>query len=123
MTAQGESDRELWQRVRGNDREAYALLFERYADSVYNYCFRRVGEWALAEDLLSTVFLEAWRRREKELPPDKVLPWLFGIANNVIRNQRRSRRRHAAALQRLPRASAEDTMADDTNERLDDERG
>ena len=115
-------DNALWLRVRSGDADAFGVLFDRHAKTIYNYCFRRVGDWAVAEDLLSTVFLEAWRRREKELPPDKVLPWLFGIANNVVRNQRRSRRRHSAALQRVPRARAEDTMADDTNERLDDER-
>jgi RNA polymerase sigma-70 factor (ECF subfamily) len=115
-------DNALWLRVRSGDAAAFGVLFERHANTIYNYCFRRVGEWAVAEDLLSIVFLEAWRRREKELPPDKVLPWLYGIANNVVRNQRPSRRRYAAALQRLPRAKAEDTMADDTDERLDDER-
>jgi RNA polymerase sigma-70 factor (ECF subfamily) len=115
-------DDTLWLRVRSGDSDAFGILFDRHANTIYNYCFRRVGEWALAEDLLSTVFLEAWRRREKKLPPDKVLPWLYGIANNVVRNQRRSRRRYAAALQRLPRARAEDTTADDIDERLDDER-
>jgi RNA polymerase sigma-70 factor (ECF subfamily) len=115
-------DDALWLRVRSGDSDAFGILFDRHANTIYNYCFRRVGEWALAEDLLSTVFLEAWRRREKDLPPDKVLPWLYGIANNVVRNHRRSRRRHAAALQRLPRARAEDTIAEDANERLDDER-
>ena len=75
----------------------FGLLFERHARAIYN-CFRRTADWAVAEDLTSIVFLEAWRRRERELLPEKVLPWLYGIATNVIRNRRRSLRRHAAAL-------------------------
>lgn len=112
----------LCRRAALGDADAFGSLFERHADAIYNYCFRRIGDWATAEDLLSVVFLEAWRRRDKELPPDKVLPWLYGIATNVVRNQRRSRRRFAAALQRLPQPRVEQTMSDGVGERLDDER-
>ena len=72
--------------------------------------------------MLQVVFLEAWRRRSKELPADKVLPWLYGIATNVVRNQRRSERRFAAALSRLPSAEVEPDFADRAVERLDYER-
>jgi RNA polymerase sigma factor (sigma-70 family) len=115
-------DAALWRRVRLGDAEAFGVLFERHANAIYNYCFRRIGEWATAEDLLSVVFLEAWRRREKELPPDKVLPWLYGIATNVVRNQRRARGRHAAALRRLPKPRAEPEPAESADDRMDDER-
>jgi RNA polymerase sigma-70 factor, ECF subfamily len=96
------SDSLLWARSREGDRESFGLLFDRHAKTIYNYCFRRVGDWATAEDLLSVVFLEAWRRRDQELRPGKLLPWLFGIATNVIRNRRRSERRFAGALRRRP---------------------
>jgi DNA-directed RNA polymerase specialized sigma24 family protein len=84
------SDASLWARSRAGDADAFGLLFDRHAKAIYNYCFRRIGSRATAQDLLSMVFLEAWRRRDKELPPDKVLPWLYGIATNVVRHQRRS---------------------------------
>jgi RNA polymerase sigma factor (sigma-70 family) len=116
------SDADLWGRSRAGDRDAFGALFERYATLIYNYCFRRVGSWSTAEDLLSVVFLEAWRRREKELPPDKVLPWLYGIATNVVRNQRRSERRFAAALKRMPTVEPTPDFAERAAERLDDER-
>ena len=103
------------------DSAAFGDLFERHANAIYNYCFRRVGDWATAEDLLSIVFLEAWRRRDANVPPDKIAAWLFGIATNVVLNQRRSQRRYAAALKRLPRPRAE-PFAEPVDERLDDER-
>lgn len=112
----------LWQRVRTGDAEAYGLLFERHADAIANYCFRRVGDWATAEDLLSIVFLVGWRRRDKQLPPGKVLPWLYGIAGNVVRNQRRAQRRYAAALRRLREAEPEADAVERADERLDEER-
>jgi RNA polymerase sigma-70 factor (ECF subfamily) len=116
------SDASLWSRSRSGDADAFGVLFERHAKAIYNYCFRRIGDWASAEDLLSIVFLEAWRRRDKELPPDKVLPWLYGIATNVVHNRRRTERRFAAALRRMPALPPEPDFSDIADERLDDER-
>jgi RNA polymerase sigma-70 factor (ECF subfamily) len=115
-------DGTLWERTRRGDDEAFGQLFERHATAIYNYCFRRVGDWGIAEDLLSVVFLEAWRRRAKELPPDKVLPWLYGIAANVVRNRRRHERRYAAALRRVPPLQPQADFAEEAALRLDDER-
>jgi RNA polymerase sigma-70 factor (ECF subfamily) len=115
-------DSTLWSRARSGDRAAFGTLFERHANEIYNFCFRRVGDWSTAEDLLSIVFLEAWRRRGKDLPPGKVLPWLYGIAANVTRNQRRSQRRYAAALRRMPASPADPSFAELADALLDDER-
>lgn len=116
------SDDDLWARSRAGDGYAFGLLFERHAKLIYNYCFRRIGIRATAEDLLSVVFLEAWRHRDKDLAPGKVLPWLYGIATNVIRNQRRSERRFLAAVSRLTTAVAEPDLSDRVAERLDYEQ-
>lgn len=121
--ADGEThDFVLWSRARTGDAEAFGLLFRQYANAIYNYCFRRVGDWAAAEDLTSIVFLEAWRRRDKELEPGFVRAWLFGIATNVVRNRQRAERRYKAALARIPRDSRIPGFADETEARLDDER-
>jgi RNA polymerase sigma factor (sigma-70 family) len=114
-------DSVLWTRSSAGDADAFGLLFERHARVIYNYCFRRIGDWAAAEDLLSIVFLEAWRRRQKELPADKVLPWLLGIATNVVRNRRRSERRFKEALRRVPEPEAEQAFSDVVDARVDDE--
>ena len=114
-------DSVLWSRARTGDSEAFGMLFERHARTIYNFCFRRVGDWATAEDLVSIVFLEAWRRLDKPLPKGKELPWLFGIATNVVRNRRRTERRHASALKRVPQPSPNPSFADDSDQRVDDE--
>lgn len=105
------------------DADAFAALFDRHADAVYTYCFRRTADWSIAEDLTSVVFLEAWRRRAAlDLPAAKVLPWLLGVGTNVLRNQRRSRRRYQAALNRLPPLEPERDFAEDLTQRLADEQ-
>jgi RNA polymerase sigma factor (sigma-70 family) len=116
------SDSVLWPRVRAGDADAFGLLFERHAKAIYNYLFRRTGEWAAAEDLVSITFLEAWRRRDKDLPGDKVLPWLYGIATNVLRNRRRSEARFAAAMRRVAAPRLSEDFDAIVNERLDDQR-
>jgi RNA polymerase sigma-70 factor (ECF subfamily) len=112
------SDIELW-----DDPTSFGVLFERHARSVYNHCFRRTASWADAEELMSAVFVEAWRRRRDVRPINgSALPWLLGVANNLLRNHQRSLRRHRAALSRLPTPGHQPDPADDVAGRLADEQ-
>ena len=96
------SDRELWARAVDGDREAFGRIFDRHARTVYNHLFRRTADWSEAEDLTSTVFLHAWRRRsETVLDRDSALPWLLGIADGLASNTRRRLRRAEGLLRRL----------------------
>ncbi|MEV3855322.1 sigma-70 family RNA polymerase sigma factor [Streptomyces sp. NPDC050095] len=98
----GTSDRDLWARAVDGDREAFGRIFDRHGKTVYNHLFRRTADWAEAEDLTSTVFLHAWRRRsETVLDRDSALPWLLGIANGQLSNTWRRLRRAEALLHRL----------------------
>jgi RNA polymerase sigma-70 factor (ECF subfamily) len=117
------SDRVLWRRARDGDGGAFGILFDRYAGRIYNYCFRRTADWALAEDLTSTTFLLAWRSLGREsLQAESALPLLFGIATNVLRNQRRSLKRGREAFTRLPLPdNAEPDFAEGAATRLDDQ--
>lgn len=91
-----------------DDAERFDRLYREHADPVFRFCLRRTGDWVLADDLRSAVFVEAWRRRnEVDLESRAPLPWLFGVAANVLRNERRARRRYDAALRRVPVAVAD----------------
>lgn len=116
-------DRDLWQQAAAGGGDAFAEIYRRYAEQIYGYCFRRTASWSTAQDLTSVVFLEAWRkRRDVSFDEDgSVVAWLFGVANNVVRNSQRSVRRHHLSLQRLPDLEAEPDFADEAAARLDDE--
>lgn len=101
--------------------EGFGELFADYFGELYGFCLRRTGDATLAEDLTSIVFLEGWRGRER-LEPGHERAWLYGIAVNVLRNQRRSLRRHRAALQRMAPEQDETDFADDAAARMEDER-
>ena len=95
-------DVDLWNRIRTGDADAFGLLFERHGARIHGYVLRRTGDPQVAEDTVAVVFLEAWRQRTRvDLDQPSALPWLYGVAGNVVRHQHRSRRRHQAALERL----------------------
>lgn len=76
--------------------EAAAATFEAmYAANVRDvlaYCLRRASS-ADAHDITAEVFTVAWRRRGELPPSSETLPWLYGVAANVLKNQSRSTRR------------------------------
>jgi RNA polymerase sigma factor (sigma-70 family) len=97
------SDPGLWQQIHDeDDSDAFGLLFERHGQRIHGFALRRTGDATAAEDVTAMVFLEAWRRRrEVVLRQPSALPWLYGVAANVLRGRSRTRRRHRAALERL----------------------
>jgi RNA polymerase sigma factor (sigma-70 family) len=114
------TDRELWRRASAGESAAFGELYDRHANGIYNYCFRRCANWATAEDLTATVFLEAWRKRRKVVfdRDDAVLPWLYVVAGNVVRNEARRHRRLARFLGTL---AGGEPAARDTAERVAEE--
>ncbi len=81
-------------------RRRVEMLFAEHAAAVRAYAGRRVPS-AAADDVVSDVFVVAWRRLDDV--PDDGLPWLLGCAQRIIANQRRSVRRQAALRERLSR--------------------
>ena len=117
------TDRVLWEKALTGDGDAFGSLFTRHAKSIYNYCFRRTADWSAAEDLTAAVFLEAWRRRaDVRLVDDSLLPWLYVVGGNLVRNRRRRLHRHRDAVSRLPLVRDRVDDGDDLAARVDDER-
>ena len=103
------------------DANEHTRLWDQYAQRIYRYCFRRTADHELAEDLTSIVFLEAWRTRGKlRLSKESELPWLYGVASNLLRKQWRKQLRYRAALARLSDPRDDRDFAEDAAKRLDD---
>jgi RNA polymerase sigma-70 factor (ECF subfamily) len=78
--------------------QRFGSLYDAHRAALAAYCRRRVpGD---ADDVMAEVFLAAWRRVE-EIPSGSELPWLYGVARNVIANQRRSVGRRSRLLVRV----------------------
>ena len=89
-------------------RAALEGLYAAHAASVRGYLRQRTDA-ATADDLLSDVFVIAWRRLEK-VPPDP-LPWLLACARNVLAHSYRSERRRVALIDRLRDTTRPESMA------------
>jgi RNA polymerase sigma-70 factor (ECF subfamily) len=119
----GADDGELWRRAVNGEPECFGALFHRHAETVRAFCARRTGELDAADDLVSIVFLEAWRRRDDvELVDGNALPWLYGVARRTIQHRWRTAVRHRRALARLPPPAAVTDHAEEVAARIDDER-
>jgi RNA polymerase sigma-70 factor (ECF subfamily) len=113
-------DTDLWSRAAAGDRAAFGELFERHVEAVWNHAYRLTASWSLAEDLTSSTFLVAWRKcADVRLVRDSALPWLYTVAGNLARDERRGATRFLRALRRVPDASVEADHADDVVHRVD----
>ncbi|RDI18069.1 RNA polymerase sigma-70 factor (ECF subfamily) [Rhodococcus sp. AG1013] len=85
------------------DPDAFAGIFDRHFGTIHRYLARRAGSDA-ADDLASDVFVVAFGRRAGfDLAYEHALPWLYGIAGNVLHSNRRRLGRDIALLARHPR--------------------
>jgi RNA polymerase sigma factor (sigma-70 family) len=91
--------------------QLFTAIFDRHYRSVYGYLSWRVGR-TVADDLAAETFIRAFERRTSYNPAhERALPWLLGIAVNLLAHHRRSEVRQLRALaaaRRLEPALPED---------------
>ncbi len=84
-----------------DDETRFRQVFEEGYQPLVAYARRRTGDPAAADDVVAETFATAWRRRGDLRSDAPALPWLYGIAANVLRNQWRSRGRALRLVERL----------------------
>ncbi len=87
------SSESLVARVRQGDDAAFRIIFERYARPLISFIYDQTGERGLAEELTQETFVRAHRNINSLRNDTRLSTWLFGIAQNVVREAQRSRRR------------------------------
>jgi RNA polymerase sigma-70 factor (ECF subfamily) len=85
------SDQMLLIRIASGDQLAMRTLFARYQVPLYRWIVRIVGNEALAEELLSNVFLDVWRQAASFQARSSVSTWLLSIARFKALSARRRR--------------------------------
>lgn len=84
----------------GNRSSIYRHLWH-HRHELLSY-IRGATDGNVAEDVLSDVYLIAWRRRDAmPLDPGEARAWLFGVSRRVVANHRRSEGRKAALVERV----------------------
>jgi RNA polymerase sigma-70 factor (ECF subfamily) len=84
----------LIEEAQASSEEAWARIYDEHYVKMFNYCYIRTGNPAVAEDLASDVFLEALRGihryRYRGAP---ISAWLYRIAHNITADFLRGRKR------------------------------
>jgi RNA polymerase sigma-70 factor, ECF subfamily len=78
----------LLARSAAQDRDAFIVLVERYAERVFNFGYRMVGDRAAARDLAEEIFVSAFHALPTFRSGSRLLIWLFHIAVDHCRNRR-----------------------------------
>jgi RNA polymerase sigma-70 factor (ECF subfamily) len=104
------SDEVLIGRIAKGDRLAMQVLFGRHQVRVYRFVLRFVGNQAVAEDLISEVFLDVWRQADRFEGRSAVSTWLLAIARFKALSS--MRRKPEEELDEATAESIEDTSDD-----------
>jgi len=82
------------------DEARFRALFEQAYPALRRYAHHRGLAAADAEDLVAATLEIAWRRLG-EVPVEEPLPWLYVVAHNLWRGQRRKDLRRGEIMARL----------------------
>lgn len=99
---------------------AFESLYRSSRDDVYAYVATLVRDRAAAEDVTSTAFERAYRRRSSFNPQrGEARAWLFGIARNAALDELR-RKKHRAWLAGEPAddAASTESLAEESERRI-----
>ena len=89
----GSSDADLARAAAAGDRLAFAGIYDRYADRLHDFCAGMLADRDAAADCVQDAFCEAATCLGDLREPDKLRPWLYGIARHRCLRRIRDRRR------------------------------
>src|SRR4051794_31906137 len=79
------NDIELVNRLKQRDPQAVSVLFNDYADRLYNYAYYHSGDHHLAEDIVSETMMRVIEKipayEWRDIP---FKAWIFRIARNLL---------------------------------------
>ena len=94
--------RQLVDRARQGDEEAFGALARTVGDRCMAIAFRILRDADQAEDAVQTAFVAAWRELPALRDSDRFEPWLHRMLVNACYAEARRSRRWAANIRALP---------------------
>jgi RNA polymerase sigma-70 factor (ECF subfamily) len=95
-------DRDLVERARSGDQEAFADLVHQVSDSLVGVARRILRDPGLAEDVLQNALLTIWRKLPHLREADRFEGWAFRILVHACYAEAPRNRRWASTVRELP---------------------
>ncbi|HNT00552.1 MAG TPA: RNA polymerase sigma factor [Candidatus Saccharicenans sp.] len=89
-------DQELMEKIKNGDEVAFSELMTMYKDRVVNFLYQFTGDYQVAVDLSQETFLRVFFKAKKYRPIAPVSSWIYAIAANLARTERKKINRKAA---------------------------
>jgi len=109
------TDDALMQRVREGDDDAFGEIVDRYKDSLVNYLTHLVRSRDRAEEVAQDAFVRLYRNASQYKQQERLGPYLFRIATNLVVTEIRRERRWSLLLPRLHASTRQTAPSPDTN--------
>lgn len=94
MTDEQRRDARLVHRILSGDETAFAELNALYKHRICEFIASKIGDWHYAEELTQDTFLKVQQHLQTLREPEKVLNWMFRIANQLVAGWHRENQRH-----------------------------
>ncbi len=94
--------RDLVERAREGDRDAFSVLVQMTSDRLYSIATRILRDNDLAEDALQSALISAWRELPRLRDPDRFEAWVRKLLVHACYAEARRRRSWAANVRVLP---------------------
>ncbi len=82
-----QNDQLLIQKIQNGNSEAFAVVYERYADRVYSLALSFLKDEGWSEDLLQEVFWKLWEHRERLDTQENLWTYLFVLTKHRALNK------------------------------------
>ena len=98
MTDEQRRDAELVRQILVGDERAFDAFYKRHKQRIHQYISNGIGDWHYAEELTDDTFLKAKEHLKTLEEPEKVLNWMFRIANQFIAGWHRANKKKRVPL-------------------------
>lgn len=95
LGSSGPADAELVSRVLAADREAFAVVYDRYGPRLYDFAYSMLRHREDAADAVADSFVLFAERLTQLRDPDRLRPWLYAIVRSECLRRLKARKRFA----------------------------
>jgi RNA polymerase sigma factor (sigma-70 family) len=113
-------DEATWHSFKQGDKQAYAVLYQRYFEVLYRASLRITADRELIKDCIHDLFITIWKNKDTLSQPDSVKAYLLSAIQRKLKRQTTRLRPHQNDIEKvktLPVSNCrEDQLIDDQTE-------